>query len=904
MKKTLAYLLTLLIAVQTVTSFAFAEAENETEEIPYNATQEQESLEEAFVIPDEHHIRVNDEKVTFTVDGNQTVILRLEVSSQERIHVLASGVDVTLVVYDEAEKEVRGVYDSASGLLDVPLDVTARTYLLGFSGYGEIAVRVADEETTAQIYAGDAETWEGESSQEQEQAEETEAEETEVSETSIENHSEELSDTSSFGVEENESPAEPADEATPAAEQLSVDTLETATDPPKATPEEDLPLMGNGDREVVDEAISAAAEQGSPETPTETVPETLSEEPSDTSSFGVEENDGPTVQPDEVTSAAAEQTLTETQTETPSENPSETQTEPPAGDLAEEPEENKNFFAGFVGWLVSNPSDSTEEPSEEPSPDEEGGIPSEQTDEATPAAAKQVQSETQTEIPLENSIETPTETPSETPIEPPSEAPSEIVSDPSAENVTDDLPSQAAEDGIVINGEGNDNPAELTDEENPAAALTDLIDTPEEEEDYQMPFDTSVPIPYNAAMNETVSLLSILTEAGAPVNVITEFAGETDGFLVKVNQNGDWLLTPYAYFDSIVLTVRAGDYLAKDFSGSEALYTVILSNPNPAQETETGDNTETNMEDLSLSEENSNPAELTEEEISAENSDETPEELSTDSISEIPAGEDTGDTTEAADEEEDAEETDRQKTDPDKNPNSPDNTAEKEPERTDPEPPADLFDPSVPIPYTAVMNETVSLLSVLTEAGAPVNVITELAGETDGFLVRVNQNGDCLLTPYVYFDSIEISVTATDYLAEDPQSEAAVYTVILSNPDPDTKPAEEDAESADSEEDPALSGKENDALPVKKEVSIAMERLEDNRIRLFMEDIGEDNENLVYQWQFSLDNELWLDAPGANGREYTFRLDDTNSNSYWRLLVTVKEAPDSADETPPPDHEE
>ncbi len=95
------------------------------------------------------------------------------------------------------------------------------------------------------------------------------------------------------------------------------------------------------------------------------------------------------------------------------------------------------------------------------------------------------------------------------------------------------------------------------------------------------------------------------------------------------------------------------------------------------------------------------------------------------------------------------------------------------------------FNPAEPITYQAENNKTFSLLSVLTGAGAPVNVIKSFTGETEEKVAYVSQNDDVLLTPYAFFDSTELSVTATDCLAEDPAAAEAVYTVVLSNPDPD-----------------------------------------------------------------------------------------------------------------------
>ena len=77
-----------------------------------------------------------------------------------------------------------------------------------------------------------------------------------------------------------------------------------------------------------------------------------------------------------------------------------------------------------------------------------------------------------------------------------------------------------------------------------------------------------------------------------------------------------------------------------------------------------------------------------------------------------------------------------------------------------------------------------------------------------------------------------------------------------------------------------------------------MERYEDNVIRLYAEDSETgDDENLLYQWQYSTDNEHWFDVPGAGGREYTVRLDETNNNTYWRLLVSQRPMTEESENT-------
>ena len=72
-------------------------------------------------------------------------------------------------------------------------------------------------------------------------------------------------------------------------------------------------------------------------------------------------------------------------------------------------------------------------------------------------------------------------------------------------------------------------------------------------------------------------------------------------------------------------------------------------------------------------------------------------------------------------------------------------------------------------------------------------------------------------------------------------------------------------------------------------VSISMERSEGNAIRLFPEGLDPEVENsFTFQWQISMDGEQWVNVDGANSRDYSFTLDETISNSYWRLVLTEK----------------
>ena len=140
------------------------------------------------------------------------------------------------------------------------------------------------------------------------------------------------------------------------------------------------------------------------------------------------------------------------------------------------------------------------------------------------------------------------------------------------------------------------------------------------------------------------------------------------------------------------------------------------------------------------------------------------------------------------------------------------------------------------------------------------------------FFATGSSDGDWLLTPFAYFDSLEVSVKAGYYDTSDGSVTGDSYTLILSYPDPDAKAEEEPA--GDTEE---------------IRVTIAAERREGNEIHLYAENLSEeDSEHYLFQWEYSLDSEEWFAVDGADSREYTFRLDDTNGRYYWRLIVTEK----------------
>ncbi len=384
--------------------------------------------------------------------------------------------------------------------------------------------------------------------------------------------------------------------------------------------------------------------------------------------------------------------------------------------------------------------------------------------------------------------------------------------------------------------------------------------------------DEPVTVEYRGDLQQTVSVASILRDSGAEISVIKWVAGEMDGRLVRAEVDGDWLLTPYVYFDSLNLTVRASD------NEKETLYTLIFSNPDPAQE--------------SVEKVEETPAEKPAEETIEETGEGAPTEETGERTRETPA-----DKTEKASEDF-----------PKETGNAVEATGAFP--AAEEENPAG-FDSSVPITARIEHGKAASVLSIMMEAGAPVNVITYMKGEFEGKVAYIPQNGDWLLTPYNYFDSLELTVTATDFQAANPEEGSAVYTVILSNPDPDAPPPlEETTEVAEgettgqiAEETSGVSVKEGVGAAAEKSasVTISMERAEGNVIHLFPEKLGPDADEIYsYQWQVSMDNTQWTNVEGAESRDYIFILDETTSNSYWRLVITEKEVSEepSAEKSP------
>ena len=110
--------------------------------------------EEEIEIPEEYYLYVNGESKVLTA-GEEMALLCLVVEDPGKVHVLASGVDITMVLFDDTAGEVRGVYTSENGLMDVPFFAAPGMFILGITGKGEVEILAADEEGTEAIYSSE-----------------------------------------------------------------------------------------------------------------------------------------------------------------------------------------------------------------------------------------------------------------------------------------------------------------------------------------------------------------------------------------------------------------------------------------------------------------------------------------------------------------------------------------------------------------------------------------------------------------------------------------------------------------------------------------------------------------------------------------------------------------------------
>ena len=50
---------------------------------------------------------------------------------------------------------------------------------------------------------------------------------------------------------------------------------------------------------------------------------------------------------------------------------------------------------------------------------------------------------------------------------------------------------------------------------------------------------------------------------------------------------------------------------------------------------------------------------------------------------------------------------------------------------------------------------------------------------------------------------------------------------------------------------------------------------------------GYDNLTYTLQWQWSQDNQIWEDVPGAEQATYSFQVAEDNYQNFWRVGVTI-----------------
>ena len=58
-----------------------------------------------------------------------------------------------------------------------------------------------------------------------------------------------------------------------------------------------------------------------------------------------------------------------------------------------------------------------------------------------------------------------------------------------------------------------------------------------------------------------------------------------------------------------------------------------------------------------------------------------------------------------------------------------------------------------------------------------------------------------------------------------------------------------------------------------------------SRITLSAHVYGFENKNYTLQWQYSLDQENWIDVPNGIGETYTYTIDADNARYTWRVIA-------------------
>ena len=399
-----------------------------------------------------------------------------------------------------------------------------------------------------------------------------------------------------------------------------------------------------------------------------------------------------------------------------------------------------------------------------------------------------------------------------------------VAEEPAKEEVTEESAEEAAEE---------------TPAEQPAAEP--VVEEPA--------FDPSVPISYKGVIGETVSVLAILQEAGAPVEAVTYVAGNVDGILVSSADSvnlGNWLLTPCGYFDSVTLIVKTVE---------DVDYTLVVSCPAPVEEVEPAEA----------------PAEIAAEQpadTTVEVVDEQPADTSAE-VTDVPPAETVAD--EQVEEPEDEVPEDEVKPETEETAEEPET---QEPENEQPEEASEEESEKEEKGFLAGFVDwlTGSSDKDKEEAESDETAEDDEAADESAEVADTDEPAEEASDDKETIEEVE----KTEETAEEPEEEAAEEEV--------TEAIEEEKETEESSDESLLTT--NYSLPIDS-VTIAVERGEDAEIRLFAEDIGEeDAEAYAYQWQYSLDGEEWFDVEGATEKDYTFKLDETNGSYYWRLVVS------------------
>ena len=179
-----------------------------------------------------------------------------------------------------------------------------------------------------------------------------------------------------------------------------------------------------------------------------------------------------------------------------------------------------------------------------------------------------------------------------------------------------------------------------------------------------------------------------------------------------------------------------------------------------------------------------------------------------------------------------------------------------------------------------------------------------VASISDAHLVTIAPTGETLQEGLVN----DYLLTAIDYFED-----GAVLTligekninIILLNPEPETEPAAEETDNGEEaaqepEEDlAALSDEELLEKILPENASLSFDVAWDGEPALgstahFIARMeGYDNLNYTLQWQYSLDNETWLDLEGETGSQMDLVITEENCAYYWRITVIISVEMDS-----------